>query len=140
MTNHKARILMVDDEPAILISYNAILQAQGYDVDCASTAREACAMLGKNAYDLVISDLSLEEREGGLKVLIRARETDPEIPALLLTGHADLELPERVNKNGLQILFKPVNVESLLSTIDFLVRGRKLRQPPPPGEQRRKID
>jgi DNA-binding NtrC family response regulator len=130
MTNSRAHILMVDDEPAIRLSYKAILQAEGYEVDCAGTAGEACAKLDGHSYDLVISDLSLEERESGLNVLIRAREVDPNIPALLLTGHPDLTLPERLNKDGIQILFKPVNVPNLLSTVDFLVRSHKLRQPP----------
>src|SRR3954466_93957 len=59
MTASEARILVVDDEPAILISLQAILREDGYHVDTAADGRSAISAIRSRNYDLVLTDLKL---------------------------------------------------------------------------------
>ena len=123
----KARLLMVDDEPAILLSYQAILKAEGYAVSIASTIAQALAMVNASQFDLVLCDLALANRESGLDILLHARRKDPNVAAVLLTGYPDPNLPKELSRDRMQVLYKPVEVPRLLAALDFLLRGRRIQ-------------
>ena len=60
--NPKSQILVVDDEPNVLITYRLILQQRGYEVSAAVSSEEARQVLGEKPIDLLLCDLSLENR------------------------------------------------------------------------------
>ena len=121
----QARILLVDDEAAIRTTYTIILEQHGYSVTTAGSPAEAREAIAGGRFDLLICDLALGEAENGLDVMSAAREREPSLPCVLLTGYPDTELPPGVSQNGVQVLFKPIEVPTILSTIDFLLRLRK---------------
>src|SRR5262249_58907703 len=93
----KYRILVVDDEASVLLTYRLILEQQGYAVTACSTSREAVDALEKTEFDAILCDYSLEEQHTGFEVIHAARRRYPEIPAALLTGYATLETADEAD-------------------------------------------
>jgi hypothetical protein len=71
-----ARVLLVHDELAPRLTLQTVLRAAGYYVDVAASAAEAYSLLDDNQYELVLSDLEMEEPEAGRKLLSYARFKD----------------------------------------------------------------
>ena len=118
----KCHILVVDDEPHVLLTYRLILQQQGYEVSAAISADEARTMLLERKIDLLLCDLSLERQENGFDVIEFARQKDPHMPAVLLTGYATQDANLRAEESGIPVLFKPIDIKELLQTITELLR------------------
>ena len=118
-----ARILVVDDEPAILLTYTAILQQNGYTVTGVDSVEEAKKALRANAFEVLLCDLTLAGRSG-LEVVEFAREQSPGIEALLLTGFADPETAIEAAGKRVVLMYKPLEVAHLLRTIELLAAKR----------------
>jgi DNA-binding NtrC family response regulator len=117
-------ILVVDDEPSVLLTYSMILRQNGYDVTGVSTAREAKSVLEERCFDLLVCDLALEGSHSGLEVLEFARSRYSTLPAILLTGYATRELAEEAERRRFTLLLKPIEVRDLLESIAKLARAR----------------
>jgi DNA-binding NtrC family response regulator len=117
----KAQILIVDDEPALLLSSCMILQRSGFEVSTANNSSEARRLLQQRPFDLVLSDLGLEEPLAGLDLLRWCRAQFPEMACILLTGSSGDSLEEEVSGQGIQVLFKPVQIPQLLESIHRLL-------------------
>ena len=119
--NRKSRILVVDDEPNVLVTYRLILQQQGYDISTALSSDEARSILGRENVDLLLCDLSLEKQENGFDVIDFAHQRNASMPAVLLTGYATPEAVERSEQLGIAVLFKAIDIKELLETISALL-------------------
>ncbi len=111
------RLLVVDDEPSVLLTYRMILEQQGYEVIAAPSSAEAKRALTSQDIDLLLCDLSLEERHTGFEVIEYARQHRPGMPAVLLTGYASVDVSHRAEQNGVAVLFKPIDIKEFLGTI-----------------------
>jgi len=120
----RPRVLLVDDDQAILLSHSMILEGAGYDVTKAETAAQACELLNEDRFDLLICDLSLEEGKNGLDVIDSAVEQHRKMPVLLLTGYSDTKLPPRLARYNIQVVAKPANIPELLAKIRLLLSAR----------------
>src|SRR5262245_20342581 len=69
----KRRILLVDDELAILLTLKAILEMHGFEVDTANSARDAAGKLSAAEFDMVITDMRMETETAGYDVIRAAR-------------------------------------------------------------------
>lgn len=121
MNDRIPRLLVVDDEPAVLMSHTAILQRNGYEVTPASTAEQAIQLLSEQKFDLLICDLSLGA-DSGLDVINIAVRDHHGIPVVLMTGYADALLPKELSDSNITIVAKPTNVPEFLETIRRLLR------------------
>jgi len=119
----KPHILVVDDEPNVLVTYRLILQQQGYDVSAALSSEEARKALNQEDIDLLLCDLSLEKQENGFDVISFGRQKNPELPTVLLTGYATQEANDRADQLGIPMLFKPIDIKQLLQTISEMLRN-----------------
>ena len=79
----KRRILLVDDDVAILLTLKAVLEISGFAVDTAASAREAKAKVRSREYHMVISDMRMENDAAGAEVIQAARSA-PYHPAVAL--------------------------------------------------------
>jgi DNA-binding NtrC family response regulator len=122
--NRKCHILVVDDEPNVLLTYRLILQQQGYDVSAALTSDEARTVISEKPIDLLLCDLSLERQENGFDVIDFARKKNPMTAPVLLTGYATPEANERAQQLEIPVLFKPIDIKELLDTISLLLKER----------------
>jgi DNA-binding NtrC family response regulator len=124
VNNHQLRILVVDDQHSVLLTYTWVLQLQGYAVTAASTCAAALEHLAKSDYDLLLCDLGLDGGRSGLEVIDFAQSCRPGFTPILLTGYAGAEIVDDAQKRGIAVLYKPVQVDELLQTLDALVCTR----------------
>jgi DNA-binding NtrC family response regulator len=117
----KNRILVVDDEPSVLLTYRLLLEQKGYAVTAVLSAQEAIERLGQQSYDLLLCDLSLEEQRSGFDVVEFGQKNHPKLRSALLTGYATMEATEKAEKNGVAMLFKPIDIEQFFATISRLL-------------------
>lgn len=116
----KRRILLVDDELAILLTLKAILELNGFEVETASSAREGIQKLEKNTYNMVITDMRMEHEAAGYDV-IRAAKKQPYNPATsILTAYPSLGTDWK-SEGAQSLLVKPVNTNDLLRQIEALL-------------------
>ena len=102
------RVLIVDDESAIVRAYARILEARGYCVDTASCAQEALDLMNRVAVDVILSDLTMPGMTG-IDFLRAARERDPDVPVIMMTGSPTTESAVHAMERGaLRYLTKPV--------------------------------
>src|SRR5436309_744558 len=71
----KRRILLVDDELAILLTLKTILEIHQFEVETAISAKEAIAKLNANTYHMVITDMKMEHENAGYDVIREAKNT-----------------------------------------------------------------
>jgi DNA-binding NtrC family response regulator len=114
----KIGILVVDDEPSVLLTYGAILKKHGYAAMTAISSVEACELLDNHEFDLLLCDYSLEKRHTGFEVIDHARARRPGQKALLLTGYASLETADQAIAMGVPVLYKPIDLQELFKTIE----------------------
>jgi len=120
----KRHVMVVDDEPSVLLTYRMILEQQGYQVTASISSKEAIAGLERGTVDLLICDLSLEQKHTGFEVIEFARQRDPEVPAILVTGYASKDVMDKAEQSGIAVLFKPIDINEFLSTISQKVRSK----------------
>lgn len=120
----KYRVLVVDDEAAVLLTYRLILEQQGYEVVACSTSADAIAAIEKQLFDIVLCDYSLEEQHTGFEVISAARKRDPETPAALLTGYATKDTADEASAQGIGVMFKPIEIDEFLATTSNMVRRK----------------
>ena len=118
----KYRVLVVDDEASVLITYRMILEQQGYDVVACPTSWEAIEAIKKQKFDVILCDYSLEEQHTGFEVIAAARKRDPGVPAALLTGYATIEAADEAENQKIGIMFKPIEIEEFLTTTSKMLR------------------
>lgn len=116
----KFAILIVDDEPSVLLTYRLILEKKGYAVRTAETSTDALRLLSACKFDLLLCDYSLEQEHTGFEVIQAARIDDPLVSAVLLTGYASIETVERANRDNVIVLFKPIDIEEFFRTVESL--------------------
>lgn len=118
----KYRVLVVDDEAAVLLTYQLILERQGYEVVACGTSRQAIAAISAQEFDVVLCDYSLEEQHTGFEVITAARKRDSTVPAALLTGYATKETADEATGQGIGVMFKPIEIEEFLATTSNMLR------------------
>jgi DNA-binding NtrC family response regulator len=117
----KAKVLVVDDEPAVLSTYKMILEQSGYDAVAASTSREAIKAISNMDFDLILSDFSLEQQHTGFEVIGAAKKKNKNVACCILTGYATLETADQAEAQGIGILYKPIDIEEFLQTTKKLL-------------------
>lgn len=116
----KRRILLVDDELAILLTLKAILEMHHFEVETASSAKEGAQKMNKSNYDMVITDMRMETETAGYDV-IRAAKQQPYDPAVaILTAYPSLGSDWKT-KGAHSLLVKPVNTDELLRQLEHLL-------------------
>jgi len=110
----KKAILLVDDEPAILVSVGWALKKCNFEVATASSGREAVELLRSKVFDLVITDLKMPGM-GGLEVLQQVKEMHPQTSVFMLTGYGDMSTAIQSLQSGADdYLLKPCDLDELL--------------------------
>jgi CheY-like chemotaxis protein len=112
-----SRILIVDDDRAVLKFFQAALEGGGYEVTATSSGRQALKLLQTQAPDLLILDLNMPEPDG-FDVLKSERAKYPDLRILVISGYLQGALLEAAKIFGaVATLQKPVSQQLLLSTV-----------------------
>ena len=124
LVDHKPRVLIVDDEPALRELLADALETSRYDLILASSGREAITLAADRSPDLIVTDLCLNDCTG-LDVIDRLRKTQPNIPAVLITGRANAAERSRASRRGMEVFDKPLNLDRLEILIKRALRSRE---------------
>jgi CheY-like chemotaxis protein len=151
----KRRILLVDDDLAVLLTLKAVLELNGFEVETAASSAEALARMESGVYQMVISDLRMESEDSGLEVLRAARRQAYYPATALLTAyppsgeHWSTEHRNGQHRNGQErhagnqsgensdsLLVKPLGTAELLRQVEALLirhadRQERQRKPAP---------
>jgi DNA-binding response OmpR family regulator len=125
----RRRILLVDDEVAVLLTLKAVLEISGFDVDTAASGREGVSKLHTREYHMLITDMRMEHDVAGVEVIKAARSAAYHPAVALLTAFPVAE--EDWQEMGAdQLLVKPMHTRILLQQIEDLIGSheRKLAQ------------
>ncbi len=121
-----ARILVVDDDLALVRLYVRGLEAAGHRVSGAGDGDEALLKARGAAFDVVVSDVCMP-RMGGLDLAERIRAMDPNVPILLMTARLDAAAHARARARDLGILRylrKPIALDRLDAAVEQALRLR----------------
>jgi len=117
-TRTRGNILVVDDEAVHLNGLLENLRDEGYEVTGAKNGEEAIALLDKQTFELIITDIRMPGVDG-LVVLGHAREVAPQVPVILMTAHATVETAvEALRRGAKDYILKPFHVTEMLSKIE----------------------
>jgi CheY-like chemotaxis protein len=129
----KRRILLVDDDLAVLLTLKAVLELHGFEVDTAGSSPEAFARLESGVYQMVISDLRMETEDAGMEVIRAAHHQAYDPATALLTAYPpsvdwDEKRPAQKDEtkgwngeNSASLLIKPLGTKDLLRQIEALL-------------------
>jgi DNA-binding NtrC family response regulator len=116
----KRRILLVDDELAILLTLKAVLEIHGFEVETAASAKEAIPKLKAASYHMVITDMKMEHDRAGYDVIRAAKKTDYDPAVAILTAYPLLG-GDWKSEGAQSMLVKPMNTDDLLRQIEALL-------------------
>jgi putative nucleotidyltransferase with HDIG domain len=123
-----ARILVVDDEAHVRTMMGATLERQGYDVQLAASGREAMEILERNAFDLVLTDIVMQDGNG-IALLERMHVRQPNLPVVMVTAIHDISVAiDAMRRGAYDYLLKPFEREHLLSTVQRALEHRQALQ------------
>ena len=124
LLKRKARVLLLDDDPAMQRLIAAVLRRAGYRVDVVSAGGPAIEKLGRVEYSVLLLDL-MTPTEGGMTVIRHLKQARPELLRRVLLVTASPEsLLKSVAPDVAGVVHKPFETEQLLSTVERVVTGR----------------
>ena len=124
MTQGKGKVLIVDDAGEVVVLCVNMLQTLGYTVKGAHRGTIALDLLRKEPFDLLITDYKMTDMNG-FEVFEQARDLDPNMAFMLLTGHGTTDVVEDATAMGFDaILLKPFTREQLRSAVEQALAGR----------------
>jgi DNA-binding response OmpR family regulator len=116
----KRRVLLVDDEVSILLTLKAVLEISGFDVDTATSAFEGKRRLKQNEYEMIITDMRMENDAAGAEVIAHARTAAYNPAVALLTAFPVAE-EDWQGMGADTMLVKPMHTQVLLRQIEALL-------------------
>ena len=121
-------VLIIDDEAAIRESLQTLLEFDGYDVESAADGESGLARTGERAFDLILLDLALPDRNG-LDLLAELRAHDSQISVIMITAYGTVENAVAAMQAGaVNFVQKPWDNEKLLADIRAAVARHKAEE------------
>src|SRR3989441_5685307 len=127
-----ARVLVVDDEPSILMLLNDALTQWGYQVICAGTGSEALAAIKTQVFDAALTDVRMPDMSG-LDLLREIKKQDESIEVVIMTGYPTItSAVEALKEGAYDYLSKPLILDELRHLMQRLMERRFLPGGGPP--------
>src|SRR5256714_11871765 len=124
------KILLIEDDPAIVTSLQEILTSDGYAVSLATRGDEGLGLAQGNDFDVVVTDLKLPGLTG-LELIRQLHNSKPRLPLILMTAHGTTETAIEATKYGAyDYLLKPFEMNELLELVDTAVSSSRLMTEP----------
>src|SRR6266566_7219229 len=124
------RILLVDDDTALLeaLPHMIALRIHGVRVDTSDSAPQALELIQDHDYDAVVSDIRMQGMDG-LELLAQLQVLRPEVPTLLISGHADQSLVIQALRSGAyDFIQKPIDRVYFVAALHRAIQTRQLRR------------
>jgi len=121
------RLIVVDDEKPQLEALCSLLQDAGFEVKGFPEPVQALEHLKRQSFDVLLTDLRLPGMDG-IELVQRARQLDPDLSAVLMTGHGSIKTAVDAMKLGvLDYILKPFKVSELMPVVNRAIEVRKLK-------------
>jgi DNA-binding response OmpR family regulator len=115
------KILVVDDEANMLALFKRVLCKEGYQIECAESAKAALNLAGKTPFSLAIVDVSMPDMDG-IDLLGKLKESDGQMPVIMVTAFPSWEREQRARSLGCaHYLAKPINIKQFKDLIRKLL-------------------
>jgi signal transduction histidine kinase len=135
MMQEPARILVVEDEVGSRLTLCGILEDAGYEVTGVEKGTEALEVIKDGNFNVIITDIKLPD-VGGMSVLELAKEINPDVAVVIMTGYASVETAvNAVNEGAYAYFVKPVNMDEMKTAIVNALRQQRLSR-----ENKRLVD
>lgn len=124
------RVLIAEDEPAMLEVISSVLRERGYQVATVSTGTElnqALSQAPRARFDLIVSDVRMPGASG-LDVIDRLRESGDLTPAVIVTAFPGADVLERAHGLDVRLLAKPFELDRLRAAVDWAIRSNAPKQ------------
>src|SRR5512140_1919866 len=122
----KLKILVVDDDPNTLAQLSRAFRFEGMEAVIADSADKALQRLRDERVDAVVSDVIMPGKTG-IELLETIRREHPELPVILISGQATIDMAVRAVQNGaVDFLEKPASAQKIILTVENAVRLRRL--------------
>jgi two-component system response regulator HydG len=126
-TSSKPSVLVVDDETGILDSLNILLRNEGFAPEMAHGGRAGLDRLNERMPDIVLTDVRMPNVTG-VEILAAARQSDPDVPVILMTAQATLQSAmQAVNEGAFYYIQKPFRNDELVAILKRAAEHRNLR-------------
>ena len=117
----QGRVLVVDDEKAMVLALKGLLGKEGYHVETAGSGEEALRRIETGSFHVVITDLSMNG-VGGMQVLEHAKRVDPDLAVVMITAYGDAATERKALEGGAEaLLTKPIDFALLRAEIETRV-------------------
>jgi putative two-component system response regulator len=128
MTIKHNSIIVVDDDPYVLESISTLLRAFGFTVKTCDNANSAIQEIQRTTVDVVLTDIKMPVLTG-VDLLGMIHKFDPQIPVILMTAYAELDVAvDAIKKGAFDFITKPYNADYLIHTIEKAVKYSGLIQ------------
>lgn len=118
------KILIIDDEPEVCLSLKELLEDRGFSADYVTDPEEVEDRLREELFNLVLLDIRMPKL-GGIDLLKLIKTVSPELPVIVISGHATVDIAVRAMKYGAVNLYtKPIDFKTLLSEINTVLSSR----------------
>jgi two-component system response regulator HydG len=122
------QVLVVDNDLAHAEAMADSLRSVGFACTVAGGGREATSLLETTTFEIVITDLKMPDG-GGLEVLAKAKELQPDAEVVLVTGHGTIESAvEAMQRGAFNYLLKPLDLKQLRAVVENAARSQYLRR------------
>lgn len=122
MNEQKHSILVVDDDPYVLESISTLLRTFGFGITTCESANSAVQAMQRNSVDVVLTDIKMPGMTG-VDLLGMIRKFDPQVPVILMTAYAELDVAvDAIKKGAFDFITKPYNADHLVHTIEKAVK------------------
>lgn len=113
----RGKILVLDDDPVVALGCKRTLGAEGFNISTMDSGKGALEMLGKEHFDLLISDIRLPDMNG-MSVLKEARTTHPDVDVVMITGYPTLtDAKESIRLGAVEYIEKPFTPDFLIKVV-----------------------
>jgi two-component system sensor histidine kinase/response regulator len=122
-----ARVLIVDDDPALLeaLPETLRLHMRGVEIDTCESAALALERIETSDYDAIVTDIKMPGVDG-LALLSGIKDRRPGTPTLLITGHGEDDLAIQASDGGAyDYIAKPIDRDSFVASLDRAIRMRQ---------------
>lgn len=126
-TANKPSVLVVDDETGILDSLNILLRNEGFTPRVAHGGKAGLVAIAETRPDIVLTDVRMPNVTG-VEILAAARQSDPDVPVILMTAQATLQSAmQAVNEGAFYYIQKPFRNDELIAILRRAAEHRNLR-------------
>jgi two-component system response regulator HydG len=122
------QVLVVDNDPAHAETMADSLRSVGFACTVATGGREAISLLESSTFEILVTDLKMPDL-GGLEVLAKCKELQPDAEVVLVTGHGTIESAvEAMQRGAFNYLLKPLDLKQLRAVVENAARSQYLRR------------